>query len=341
VDLSCEYDPISSRSLVTPQLHTSNPARIFDSIGGVGRNVAVALHHMGANVRLCSAVGDDSAGIAAKRHLEQVGMNIDDIHTIRDSNRTSRYIALNDRSKNLFIGIADMQILEDQAAHFNDIWAVALKSRQPKWVVLDGNWDEATLKLWIDTAHKVMAKIAFEPVSVEKSTRLIGAGLIGDELRIDLATPNEEEMQGMHLELVKRQAGHQGPSFGVQEDPTEWQVPEDLNDISTKCVMLLSLAKTIVCKLGSRGVILAQRDGLKSSAAIVRHIPVPEQVPEKDISSVNGVGDTFLGALVAGLARKNPKPIEELIYVAQMAAAMTLRSPESVSAEIAALKTLL
>jgi pseudouridine-5'-phosphate glycosidase/pseudouridine kinase len=48
---------------------------------------------------------------------------------------------------------------------------------------------------------------------------------------------------------------------------------------------------------------------------------------------VNGVGDTFLGVLVAGLA-KGLKLDERLVDIAQRGAIMTLRSREAVSPEL-------
>ena len=46
---------------ISPQLHTSNIATISPSLGGVGHNVALAIHRAGGNipVRLCSSVVDD------------------------------------------------------------------------------------------------------------------------------------------------------------------------------------------------------------------------------------------------------------------------------------------
>lgn len=66
-----------------------------------------------------------------------------------------------------------------------------------------------------------------------------------------------------------------------------------------------------------------------------------EQVPEENIVSVNGVGDTFLGVLIAGLAKEMPKPIEFLLDIAQKGSVMTLKSKEAVSPELAILKSAL
>lgn len=63
VDYSCDYIP--TRKLVepyTPQLQTSNPSSIVTSVGGVGHNVALAIHRTASStngVRLGSIVGDD------------------------------------------------------------------------------------------------------------------------------------------------------------------------------------------------------------------------------------------------------------------------------------------
>lgn len=60
LDLSCDYSAPKAGE-VAPALHTSNPAFISQSIGGVGHNVALAAHSVSkqARVRLCSMVGDD------------------------------------------------------------------------------------------------------------------------------------------------------------------------------------------------------------------------------------------------------------------------------------------
>jgi pseudouridine-5'-phosphate glycosidase/pseudouridine kinase len=63
----------------------------------------------------------------------------------------------------------------------------------------------------------------------------------------------------------------------------------------------------------------------------MRLFPALEVV--EDVVSVNGVGDTFLGVLVAGLA-KGLTLDERLVDIAQRGAIMTLRSREAVSPEL-------
>ena len=63
----------------------------------------------------------------------------------------------------------------------------------------------------------------------------------------------------------------------------------------------------------------------------MRLFPAVEVV--EDVVSVNGVGDTFLGVLMAGLA-KGLELDEKLVNIAQRGAVLTLRSKESVSPDL-------
>jgi pseudouridine-5'-phosphate glycosidase/pseudouridine kinase len=65
-----------------------------------------------------------------------------------------------------------------------------------------------------------------------------------------------------------------------------------------------------------------------------------ERVEEGQVVSVNGVGDTFAGVLVAGLARGGDVCDAEggLIGLAQRGAVMSLRSGESVAPEVRGLR---
>lgn len=73
----------------------------------------------------------------------------------------------------------------------------------------------------------------------------------------------------------------------------------------------------------------------------MRLFPPAESVSATDVISVNGVGDTFLGVIIAGLAKANPKSLIELIHIAQQGSIMTLKSKEAVSPEIRKLRSVL
>lgn len=60
IDLSSDYDGHDGATDSHPYLQTSNPGSMTQSIGGVGRNVALAAHRASTGtVRLCSMVGND------------------------------------------------------------------------------------------------------------------------------------------------------------------------------------------------------------------------------------------------------------------------------------------
>lgn len=131
--------------------------------------------------------------------------------------------------------------------------------------------------------------------------------------------------------------------------------------VPQQVIRLLPFCPNIVTKLGSQGCLLTMilpRDDPRlshpdSRPHIVSHttyesgpvggiymclFPPAELVQQEDIVSVNGVGDTLLGVLMAGIVRdlkadRVPR-LEELLPVAQKAAVLTLRSSEAVSPAI-------
>lgn len=390
VDLACDFSPTSTSSARSPQLQTSNPARIAQTLGGVGHNVARAAHLMGANVRLCSAIGEDLAGKAAQEALMSTGMSIDGIRGMsKDSElRTAQYVAVNDQNKDLLVAMADMSILESlssqDTAAFDDFWLPQLQRCRPSHVVLDANWPPEILGRWLHAAKSINAHVTFEPVSNVKSTRIFSlpeayaSGLaVFPTPSIHLATPNRHELSAMFA--AAREAGafdrkdwweiidalgipHTGARVQMSLATSSRLVDQG---IPQQMIQLLPLIPTICAKLGSQGVLLTQilpagderlTDGeyspyilsrcanetektLGVGGVYMRLFPAVEEVKAEDIVSVNGVGDTFAGTLVAGLAKG--KRVEDLIDLAQRAAVLTLKSRDSVSTGLGTLRVLL
>ena len=123
IDLSCDYLPQEKAAHASqPQPQTSNPSSIRQSIGGVGHNVASALHHMGTTVRLCSSIASDVAGSTAIATLAKRGLSTTGIRTIDAEARTAQYVAINDANRNLVLAMADMEILERSQDDFDASW---------------------------------------------------------------------------------------------------------------------------------------------------------------------------------------------------------------------------
>ncbi|KAI4162365.1 MAG: hypothetical protein LQ342_004080 [Letrouitia transgressa] len=383
IDLSCDMiPPKGANSVIAPIAKTSNPARITQGLGGVGQNVATAIHYLGASVHLCSLVGGDVAGSTILDLISIRGLLKSNILK-RPDLRAAQYVAVNDAHKNLVLGMADMSILEQGGGELDSSWKLLLDSCMPKWVVVDSCWDSQTLQSWIVAAKTAGAKVALEPVSIAKARRFFEAaskprGFPGvvPENAISIATPNLLELDSMHT--AARQTG-------LFERDDWWQVIDSMGlsssgsreklvsmtnttlvdeGVPQQSIQLLPFIPSILTKLGERGVLMAQllapEDARLRSPAHAKYIlsstmdlnntvggvylrlfPPVERLSEDAIVSVNGVGDTFLGIVVAGLAKNGSRPLDEMIDIAQQGSVMTLRSQDTVHSGIIDLQRLL
>lgn len=129
--------------------------------------------------------------------------------------------------------------------------------------------------------------------------------------------------------------------------------------IPQQCIQLLPFIPNLVTKLGRKGCLLTSllRRGderltqpesapfvlsrnLSHDSAIgglyMRLLPPQMEVKQEDIVSVNGIGDSMLGVIVAGLVKGHT--LEEVLPIAQEAAVLTLQSAEAVSPNIRSIR---
>jgi pseudouridine-5'-phosphate glycosidase/pseudouridine kinase len=176
VDFSCDYAPFATTTnQVDPLPHTSNPATISQSLGGVAHNIAKAAHLLGGSVHLHSAVGEDLSGRAALSQLEEEGMSIAGIEMLAKPARTAQYVAVNNANKDLALAMADMSILETiPQATITDLATSLFKepSSRPSIFVADANWSSPALHTWLQAARHLSTITIFEPVSTAKAIRL-------------------------------------------------------------------------------------------------------------------------------------------------------------------------
>jgi pseudouridine-5'-phosphate glycosidase/pseudouridine kinase len=189
----------------------------------------------------------------------------------------------------------------------------------------------------------------------------------------DLSTPNTHELTALHnhaytLDLFTSKPWFRIidalgiPSSGLRV-PLSYTTTPELVDagLPQQAIKLLPFIPTILTKLGPGGVLLTKllpldapelgdpdearyvlaRNGNGDMEAgvgglYVRLFPVEEVVRPEEVVSVNGCGDTFLGALAVGLQRG--AKVQDCIGLAQRAAGLSLRSKESVSPELEMLR---
>lgn len=131
--------------------------------------------------------------------------------------------------------------------------------------------------------------------------------------------------------------------------------------IPQQSIQLLPFLPCIITKLGARGALLTQmlKPGdprltdpeyspyILSRAAptekliggvYMRLFPPAAEIADGAIVSVNGAGDTLLGAVIAGLASGRER-VEDVLPLAQEASLLTLKSPGGVSTELAQLQS--
>ncbi|WKT39274.1 Pseudouridine-5'-phosphate glycosidase [Fusarium oxysporum f. sp. vasinfectum] len=378
VDLSCDYAPKSGdASPVLHTSNPSSISQSIGGVGhNVALAAHSVSKH--ARVRLCSMVGDDVAGKTILNGLKASGLDTTYIrqlgHEYHGSNRTAQYVAVNDANKNLVMAMADMGIFTNHS--FPEYWKSAVRGTKPKWLVVDGNWSEKDIRAWLKAGQDQDCKIAFEPVSTAKSMNLFCPQKGHPKLRVfpkptvDIASPNSYELAAMYS--AARDNGYfEAPewfdiidAFGMRgaRDRFVKMTSAELTDagVPVQSVQLLPYIPTIVTKLGPQGVLLtailgkddprlkdpdseeyilarSMSDHPSVGGLYMRLFSAAEKV--QNIVSVNGVGDTFFGVLISGLAQGGK--VENLIDVAQAGSCLTLKSPESVSPDLHRLESVL
>ncbi|KAI4942486.1 hypothetical protein J4E91_010084 [Alternaria rosae] len=386
VDFSCDYAPFTaSTSQTDPLPHTSNPAVITQTLGGVAHNIAKASHLLGSFVRLHSAVGDDLSGRAAISQLQEEGMSTSGIKTLPAPSRTAQYVAINNTNKDLALAMADMSILETIPIETIQNLATSIfspTSARPKAFVTDANWSSPALHTWLQAARHPETTTIFEPVSTAKALRIFpstssttASASIYPTPLVDIITPNTYELTALH-DFAAQSSLFESPEwFGVIDAlgipngglrvPLAVTVGGELVDqgIPQQTIKLLPFFPTILTKLGSKGVLMTKlleadaeelRDekerqyvlarNMSASAGegkgvgglYIRLFPVEKVLEPSEVVSVNGIGDTFCGAVAHGLGRG--MKVKDVVGFAQRAAGESLRSREAVGEGLRGLK---
>ncbi|CAI6335312.1 unnamed protein product [Periconia digitata] len=368
VDFSCDFAPFTNTSsAIDPALHTSNPAIINQTLGGVAHNIAKAAHLLGASVQLHSAVGDDLSGRAALGQLSEDGMSIDSIKVLPQPARTAQYVAINNSRKDLTLAMADMKILESIPTTTVDAMLREASSASPKLLILDANWDSITLHKYLALGKSSSSTTTiFEPVSTAKALRILPPKPDHTPI-VDIITPNDFELKALHdhaysMSLFDNPAWFATidalgiPSSGLRVPLSVTTTPAIVDSgIPQQAIKLLPFFSTILTKLGPQGVLLTQiiepNDPILSSPEQAQYVLArnttgdanvgglyvrlyaPERVlKDEEVVSVNGIGDTFVGALATGLVKG--KKVRDAVEFAQKASLLSLKSKESVSPDL-------
>ncbi|KAE8215757.1 hypothetical protein CF327_g994 [Tilletia walkeri] len=242
------------------------------------------------------------------------------------------------------------------AEHLRECLRSLVTSSAQPIVAFDANLGPAVLRQLIETKQEHPSAtpapvLLYEPTSLPKC----GEALIAlrdfmagrtrrstTEPLIDICTPNALELLGMHAAAVE--LGLVRPSRRINvnmssavKDAVSEEILQAANDLS-------SLFGWIFLKREKYGVTVFRRRALLGSSSlpvleITKH-PVPLRLEASEIANTTGAGDTFAGALLAGISLIGPPSswtnadLEDIVTWAQRAAACTVRSSLSVAPEL-------
>lgn len=150
------------------KLHTSNPATVKWSYGGVVRNVAENLGRLSQTVTLLTLTGKDMQGNQLLDHAAQF-MDISRVRQIEGEN-TGSYQAILQPDGEMISGLADMTILEKMDPDWIREWEMVLKGAG--WIIGDNNLPKATMEYLLDFSRKKNKKMILLGVSSPKTVRL-------------------------------------------------------------------------------------------------------------------------------------------------------------------------
>lgn len=87
-------------------MHTSNPGKVTQTLGGVGRNIAEACSRTGGNPHFLSVVGNTHV-------LKQLDPIDSSFVKVSKSNKSSSYVAIFDKRGELVASVADTELIQE------------------------------------------------------------------------------------------------------------------------------------------------------------------------------------------------------------------------------------
>ncbi|SES49910.1 pseudouridine kinase [Pedococcus cremeus] len=282
-------------------LRTSNPGAAVTSPGGVGRNIAENLARLGSPTHLVAPVGRDAFGEELVAATREAGVVVD--HVVTTDDPTGTYLAVMDADGELLVAVSNMASTDNltvrQLAGARDLIAHC------DLLVVEGNIPPAPAVWLLDYATACGVEVVIDPVSVAKAAALAPA--LTPERPVLALTPNQDELAA----IVGRRVPHTSASVA--------KAAREVHDLGVHHVWV---------RRGLAGSTLSSLDD--GGRVTVTHFPAPSA----QVVDVTGAGDAMTAAFVHGLLRRD-SPATAAAF-GQMAAALTVASPETVRPDMSA-----
>jgi pseudouridine kinase len=292
---------IKAHSREPAVLRTSNPGAAVTTPGGVGRNIAENLARMGSPTHLVAPVGRDSFGEELMEATRGSGVVVD--HMVTTADPTGTYLAVMDADGELLVAVSNMSCTDNltvrQLAGARDLIAHC------DLLVVEGNIPPAPAVWLLDYAAACRVPVVVDPVSVAKAAALAPA--LSPERPLLALTPNKDELAA----IVGRAVPHTTPSVA--------KAAREVHDLGVRHVWV---------RRGLAGSTLSSLDD--DGRVHVTHLPAPRTA----VVDVTGAGDSMTAAFVHALLRGDSAA--DAAAFGQMAAALTVASPDTVRPDISA-----
>nr|XP_023654010.1 pseudouridine-metabolizing bifunctional protein C1861.05-like isoform X2 [Paramormyrops kingsleyae] len=303
-------------------LGQTNPGSVFQSFGGVGRNIADCLSRLGDAPLFISAVGTDSHSDAFLGYCKH--MNTSAVAKLREQ-RTATYCVMITKTGELSMGLGDMDIHQQITTQYVSHFEEELSSAQ--LVVLDGNIPVSTVCYVCSVAKKHAVPVWFEPTDVDKAIKPF---LSESWKALTYTSPNLMELCAMNQALGL-----------LTPDVLPKTRDEVLHCAASLSRPLLEHLRCVVVTLGSLGVLLCGeheeggvrvqpgiRSALRKGRLCAVHYPAVS-IPPEDIVNVSGAGDSLAAGLIAGILQGQDADI--CVRMGLLAARLSLSSPHPVA----------
>ncbi|XP_016524220.1 uncharacterized protein LOC103134538 isoform X2 [Poecilia formosa] len=302
------------------QFGQTNPGSVCQSFGGVGRNIADSLSRLEKTPLFISATGADANSDAVFNHCKH--MNTSGVARLEKQNTATYCAVINDNGE-LSLGLGDMDIHQQITERYVSQFEKQISSAT--LVCLDGNIPVSTINYVCSLAGKHNLNIWYEPTDVEKACK----PFLSDAWKsLSYSSPNLAELCMMNKTL----------GLTVPEE-----LPASLDEILTVAMALsrplLENLHCLVVTVGPDGVLLCgqheagsvdlqPRKQKRKRQLCALHYPALTVTPEETMN-VSGAGDSFAGALMAGILQK--KDTDSCVRMGLLAARISLSSPHPIS----------
>ncbi|XP_067665565.1 uncharacterized protein [Haliotis asinina] len=268
------------------------PGSLRQSIGGVGRNIADCLSHLGSRPLLVSAVGRGSHIGALHDNCQH--MDLSGVEEL-DGRSTAVYCGVLQQCGEMMFGVGDMEIMSHITPSLVSRYSESLS--QAPLVCVDGNIPAETIEYICDICSQNKVPVWFEPADIHKALKPYSTSARD---HMTYTSPNVAE-------LMQMWAAFRGKSpADVETVSLDTSCVDDVIDACLPyCCELSDSIPVVMVTLGCHGVLLCHRLGDKpvfptkhkqsySDDVSVLHYPAcsPAQMPTTTVS-VSGAGDWF------------------------------------------------